>query len=220
VRKKAFTTGCVRGIIESVDFRTKWGDKAMGQRRRFAGFIGTLAVLALLARTAAAAPAQVIIIRHAEKPDTGNQLNERGFQRANALVDFFEHAPAVTKYGTPAAIYAMAPKGPDGSVRPIQTVTPLAKDLGLAIKTPYQREQLDRLVQDIMGNPDYQGRMVLICWEHKVIPEMAQDFGGTSAPDFWAGEVFDRAWILNFTGDRVTSFQDAPEHVLPGDSAQ
>ena len=189
-------------------------------RRQIVGIIGALAVLALLTRPALAAPAQVIIIRHAEKPETGNQLSPQGFQRAGALVDFFEHAPAVNQHGTPAAIYAMAPKGANGSLRPIQTVTPLADALGLTINKTYLRDQLTALVQDILGNPGYQGKMVLVCWEHNVIPEMVQDFGWTSAPDSWAGEVFDRAWILNFTGDKVTSFQDAPEHVLPGDSAQ
>ena len=53
---------------------------------------------------------QVIVIRHGEKPDSGNGLNSQGFARAQALVDFLLNNPAVTKFGTPAAIYAMKPK--------------------------------------------------------------------------------------------------------------
>lgn len=36
-----------------------------------------------------AAPAQIIIIRHAEKPPEGNQLSIKGMERAAALIPFF-----------------------------------------------------------------------------------------------------------------------------------
>lgn len=174
-----------------------------------------------LSAPALGAPAQVVIIRHGEKPATGNELDPQGWQRAQALVGFFETDPAVIRYGTPAAIYAMAPKGPDGTLRPIETVTPLAQHLGLTIDEDYTKKEMPQVVADIMGNPAYDGRMVLICWEHKAIPELVRDFGWTQGPDQWpGGDVYDRAWILNFTGDQVTSFQDIPEHVLPGDSAR
>ena len=188
--------------------------------RLWVGLLSSLAVASLLASAAFAAPAQVIIIRHAEKPDTGPDLNDRGYQRADALVGFFENDPAATRYGTPAAIYAMAPKGDGGSLRAIETVTPLAKNLGLKVDADYKKDQLSQVVRDIMGNPKYAGKMVLVCWEHKVIPSLAQAFGWTSAPDSWAGAVFDRAWVLDFAGDKVTAFRDVPEHVLPGDSSK
>ena len=183
------------------------------------------ALIAALAASASAlparaAPAQVIIIRHGEKPDTGNELSPQGFQRADALVGFFEHNPAVTRYGAPAAIYAMDPKDVDGSLRPIETVTPLAKALGLAINHDYMKEQLPELVSAVMTNPAYDGKTVLICWEHKMIPPMAQDFGWNAAPTAWAGSVFDQAWVLSFDGGSASSFQIVPEHVLPGDSAE
>jgi hypothetical protein len=179
-----------------------------------------LAALLLLASAAAAhaSPAQIIIIRHGEKPDTGDELNERGFARARALAEFFVSDPAVITYGPPAAIFAMKPKGPDGSVRPIQTVTPLAEKLGLTIDSDYLRDELPALVDAVMSVHAYDGRTVLICWEHKAIPKLVAAFGWKTAPDHWAGSVFDRAWILNVKDGRVVSFTDAPEHVLPGDS--
>ena len=187
-------------------------------RRLFAALI--LAITSLGASSGAfAAPSQVIIIRHGEKPDTGNELNERGWQRANALVGFFQQNSSVTQHGAPAAIYAMAPKGASGSLRPIQTVTPLAQSLGLTINSNYTKKQLLQLVSDILADPSYEGRTVLICWEHKVIPELVRDFGWDLAPQEWPGGVFDRAWLLSFSGERVVSFLDIPEHVLPGDSA-
>jgi hypothetical protein len=186
----------------------------MDKCRRSAGFIGALAVLAVLAGTAAAAPAQVIIIRHGEKPATGNELLvPQGVCRADELAKTF---PA--QFGTPVAIYAMNPNDEDGSLRPIETVTPLANALGLTIKHDYTRKKFSQLVQDIMGNETYQGKLVLICWEHKVIPDLVQAFqdGGWSAnsatwPSKWSGDIFDQAWILNFAGN--PSFQIIPENI-------
>jgi hypothetical protein len=185
--------------------------------KHFVGFLVLLAGLAFNARLEAT-PAQVIIIRHAEKPSTGNELNAQGWRRANALVGFFEKNPAVTRYGTPVAIYAMDPGDEDGSERPIQTVTPLAKDLGLAIQHPFPKNDLDKLVKAVLENPDYNQHMVLICWEHHVIPDLVETFGWEDAPKKWPGSVFDQAWVLDFSQDQVVSFQDVPENVLPGDS--
>jgi hypothetical protein len=179
-------------------------------------------ILASISSVAAwAAPAQVIIIRHGEKPATGDQLSKRGFKRAQALVGFFEHNAAVTRFGTPVAIYAMEqnPNNDDGSVRAAETVTPLAQALGLQLNENFPKDDYQPMVQDILTNPSYVGRMVLICWEHTVIPLIAQAFGATQAPPTWPDSAFDRAWILDFSGNRVTSFQNIPQDVLPGDSA-
>jgi hypothetical protein len=99
-------------------------------------------------------------------------------------------------------------------------VTPLANALGLTINHDYTRKQFAQLVQDIMGNDSYQGKLVLICWEHKVIPALAQAFenGGwspasASVPDKWPGSVFDQAWILNFSAG--PAFQIAQENISP-----
>ena len=174
-----------------------------------------------------AAPAQVIIIRHGEKPPQGNELSERGFQRAKALVKFFQTDSSVTRYGTPAAIYAMAPKDTGGSVRAIQTVAPLAGALELTINKDFTRDQTYELVKAIMENAEYKGRMVLICWEHKVIVDIAAAlaaYGNSgqavqdSLPVYWPDDVFDRAWVLDFTKNKVTSFRDIPQQLLPGDS--
>jgi len=185
------------------------------------------ATIALFATTVFAAPAQVIIIRHGEKPEQGSGLNEQGFQRAKALVGFFETAPAVLQHGTPFAIYAMAPKHSDSSIRAIQTVTPLADALELTINTSYTRDQVAGLVKDIMENPDYTGRLVLVCWEHKVIVDIAAALAAygnsdpavqATLPSSWNGDAFDRVWILNFSKDKVISFQNIPQHIMPGDS--
>jgi hypothetical protein len=179
----------------------------------------TAAFLVCAATAALAAPARVIILRHGEKPPSGSDLDAQGVCRADALATVF---PA--KFGTPAAIYAMNPNDADGSMRPIETVTPLARALGLTIDHDYTRKQFSRLVSDIMGDAALDGKLVLICWEHKAIPDLAQSFaaggwneGSAVIPAKWSGSDFDSAWILNFSGS--PSFQLSAEDV-PADQLQ
>jgi hypothetical protein len=182
-------------------------------------FVLPLVALLFSATSAWCMPAQIVIIRHAEKPASGNELSARGFQRAQALPQFFKNNTIVTEFGPPVAIFAMKPGSDEGSVRAIETVSPLATSLGLPIQENIVRDDLQTLVDTIKNDPTYDGKMVLICWEHKVIPQLAADFGLQNGPSNWDGSVFDRAWVLDFTGDQVTSFQDLPEHLLPGDSS-
>jgi hypothetical protein len=196
-------------------------------KKTLTGFIAA-AIVAMGIASASAAPAQIILIRHGEKPAEGNQLNDQGFARAKALVPYFQNNIDVTKYGTPVAIYAMGQKGSTGSVRPIQTVTPLAQALGLTLDTDYLKTDYDGLVNSVLGNKAYDGKMVLICWEHNAIPDIVATFSSTTntpaavastLPTAWDGDAFDRTWILNLSASgQITSFQDLPQHIMPGDS--
>jgi len=191
-------------------------------------FFGALAAL-LLAPAVFAAPAQIILIRHAEKPEYGNELNERGFKRAQALVKFFQTSSAVTRYGAPAAIYAAAPKDEDSSVRSVQTVTPLARALRITVSAELTRGQTHKLARAIMEDPAYEGRMVLICWQHGNIPDVIRDLAEynnsgaavqNSLPYEWPDDAFDRVWILDLSRGKVVSFKDIPQRLLPGDSVR
>jgi hypothetical protein len=186
-----------------------------------------IALMLLGAGLGYAAPAQVIFIRHAEKPAEGPELNAQGFKRAQALVKFFKTDPAVTRYGTPAGIFAAAPKNEDSSVRSIQTVTPLAKAIGVKIDSTYTRGQTGKLVRAIMENPAFDGKMVLVCWQHERLVDAAQElaeYGGSSQavynsiPAEWPSDAYDRAWVLDLKGEKVVAFKNIPQKLLPGDS--
>lgn len=198
-------------------------------RKTILTFIFGAAAALACAAAAFAAPAQVIIIRHAEKPGYGSELSEQGFRRAQALVKFFQTGPAVTRYGAPAAIYAAAPKNEDSSIRSIQTVTPLARALRIDISADFTRGQTNKLARDIMEKPAYEGRMVLICWQHGHIPDVLRALAEynnsgqavqNSLPYEWPDGAFDRAWILDLYRGRVVSFKDVPQRLLPGDSVK
>jgi hypothetical protein len=179
-----------------------------------------LAVCALGASAARGQPAQVILIRHAEKPPEGHDLSLQGRERAAALAPFFLEAPEVLTYKAPAAIYAQAVNQEARSRRPIETVTPLAKALKLDLITRYGHSDYPRMAKDILANPDYKGKMVLICWEHKVIPDMARELGVKDAPAKWPGEAFDRLWVITYKADGPPTFRDLPQRLLFGDSSK
>jgi hypothetical protein len=176
------------------------------------GFFGLLTCLLGLGFSSAAfaAPAQVVIIRHAEKPDDGSTgLTAAGEQRAQELVGFFENNPVMTRFGRPAAIFATNPEGE--SERPVLTITPTANAFGLPVDSSIDNTDVDGLVSAVMNNPSYEGRTVIICWHHGTIPEIATAFGARNVPRKWKGSVYDQSWVLQFSGNQVTSFVDVPQ---------
>jgi hypothetical protein len=162
-------------------------------------------------------PAQVILIRHAEKPEQGDDLSLKGRERAAALVPYFLETPAVLEHQTPAAIYAQGPSEKHRSKRAVESVNGLARALKLQVKE-YHRGDYAKMVEEIMANPNYEGKTVLICWEHNLIPEIAAAFGVT-APPKWPGKAFDRTWIITYKDGRP-AFRDLPQKLMYGDSSE
>lgn len=172
------------------------------------------------AAVAAASPAQVILLSHAEKPPTGSELNEAGARRAAALARLFQTDPRVRTHGAVAAIYAMAPPGTNGSVRPIRTMEPTAAALHLTIDTRFQREDVKALAKAIRKDKALDGKTVVICWEHKMIPEIVSALGWANPPAQWRDGDYDRLWVLDFEGGVPVAFHDLPQKLLPGDTGK
>jgi broad specificity phosphatase PhoE len=182
-------------------------------RRTLVALIITVSASRLLA-----APAQVIIIRHAEKPANGNELSLRGRERAAALAVYFLGNTDVLEFGPPKAIYAQSQRRSTSSRRSIQTVKPLADALHLKVEDHVDRDAFELMIDEIKHKKEYEGHTVLICWEHKVIPEIAKALGAKDAPESWAGDIYDRTWVLTFKADHSCKFRDLPQQLMFGDS--
>lgn len=178
-----------------------------------------LAALALHPSLSFATPAQVLLIRHAEKPEDDNEpnLSARGKERAEALVSVFTSNPAMLEFGKPVAIYAAKPKE-GGSVRSIETVTPLAKHLGVEVRAEYMADEVKDAAKEILKKRSYDGKTVLIAWPNDEIPKFARKLGAEDAPKDWKKKVFDRVWKLTFSADGSVQFANIPQKALPGDS--
>jgi len=193
-------------------------------------------------------PSQVLIIRHGEKvgdpkkdDDGGRHLSIQGSARAAALPALFavadpqlgcklhhkaqeffasyQQIPLKGKAGRfSAPNYIFATQASKNSKRPIETVTPLAEAINLPINDGITDKDpaIQKMVNAILN--DYPGEIVLICWHHGKIPEIAKALG-VSKPPKWDGKVFDRVWQITFPKGKA-SLANLPQMLLYGDSAK
>lgn len=142
-------------------------------------------------------PKQILIIRHGEKPKDKNffGLSQQGLARSKYLVDYFTN-PIVIKgeqmYEKPEMIFCFDVH--DGINRSRQLMQPLI-DTGI----PYDdnmndgKEGTSQLIEEILSEK-YENKIVLVCWEHKIIPFLINEIGkklnNNSFKDFkyWAAD--------------------------------
>lgn len=168
-----------------------------------------------------ATPAQVILIRHAEKDAQGN-LSQKGYERAGALAAYFDLTPVLTNFGPPFAIFAARPNPPvapfhpdENTERCLQTVAPTAFSLKLPIHPGYDKLQFVELADFVLNNPLYDGKNILICWHHDTLPQLAQALGIANPPVYPAGS-FDLTWLITY--DPAPLLRVKHQQLLFGDS--
>ena len=165
--------------------------------------------------------AVVLIIRHAEKPDSGYDLSPAGYQRADAYPGYFKGLAMDSK---PLKLdYVFATADSKGSHRPRLTVEPLGRALGLQIDTRFTNKKFQDMVDEIQTKDH--GRHILICWHHGEIPNLVRALGAD--PDKllpegkWPNEVF--GWMLELRYDENGRLMPGEtkrinEKLMPGDS--
>ena len=193
-------------------------------------------------------PSQILIIRHGEKvgdpkkdDDGGRNLSVRGSARAVALPSLFSpampqlsckfHAHAegfvgeyrqiplkgtAPRFQSPNHIFATAPS--KNSKRPLETVLPLATALNLPVYDTLKDDDagIKKMVSAVLN--EFPGQVVLICWHHGKIPEIAKALG-IAKPPKWDGKVFDRVWEITFPKGKA-ALKDLSQMLLYGDSAK
>jgi hypothetical protein len=173
----------------------------------------------------------------------GHNLSIRGSARAAALPTLF--APAANeldckiepgssafqasygtqpfagptpRFSTPAFIIATADS--THSHRPKETATPTATALAVPFDdTTYSNSEKDieKLATDLTSKKQYNGQVVLVCWHHGTIGELAQHLGVANPPP-WPSTVFDRVWVIDFSQSPL-GVEDQPQMLLFNDSA-
>ena len=169
--------------------------------------------LFLFSMNAFAMPANVVIIRHAEKPESGHILSPEGEKRALLIVDYVIKSQDMKAVGLPNFIFASNPKDEESSVRSIQTVTPLAKALKLTINTNYVADDYKKMVAEILSNPIYNQKNIFIAWGHKKIDKIAKKLGVTNYPDEWSDDDYDSVWIVNYKNNAVNNFSIVKQNI-------
>jgi len=163
----------------------------------------------------------VLIIRHAEKPDSGNTLAPAGELRAQAYVHYFQTFTLGSELCKPDSLFAAADS--KNSHRPRLTLQPLATALGLKLDTRFEDKQPEALASELRSGSH--GSHILICWHHGEIPALLRALGADPAqllPDAkWPPQTFD--WLIELQYDHEghvipSETRRICEDLLPGDS--
>lgn len=185
----------------------------------------TLAALLLWCSLAAAvaAPSRIIILRHGEKEDVW-KLCGVGEQRAEALAANYLGRNAKNSLFAagekPAAFFAItlhtlelaSPAAATWSLPLTLYSAPPADNKKTFVKTANLRTQ--EAVADLMSNPAWQGKTVVMVWEHKHIAnaKLEKEFPAEAVtlrqllgldtmkdvPGTWPDGTYDYFWIVDF----------------------
>ena len=165
--------------------------------------------------------AVVLIIRHAENGAVGRALAPRGEERAKAYKDYFLKFTVDSKRLEPNVIFAADDS--KHSHRPRLTVEPFAKAAKLPIDTRFGSDHSAELAATLRATE--QGKVVLVCWRHGVIPDLLRALGAKPKSFLtngkWPNAVYD--WVILLSYDQNGHLIPARsrrinEHLLPGDS--
>jgi len=166
----------------------------------------------LAAQFMTAQPAQVILIRHGEKPEDPEavHLSKAGEKRAKELVPFLTTNLEMTRHGLPVALYATKTTKHGHGQRTQETITPLSRQLGIPIEARYLSEEYVELAKSILSNPKFHGKTVLICWTHEFIPQLAAALGVQPQPPKWKDSIYDRVYLIAYHQGHAT-LHDLPQ---------
>lgn len=144
--------------------------------------------------------ATILVIRHAEKPPSGDGLTPQGQARATAYAKYFEPFNDGKESFNIDALYATSDT--TKSARPKLTLTPLSQATKLPIDTRFGNYDVSFLVQSLRTEPH--GKHVLISWHHGHIPELITTLGVDSRTVLpngkWPDDVFD--WVIEIKYDK------------------
>jgi hypothetical protein len=144
---------------------------------------------------------KIVIIRHGEKEDTGDNLNCQGLNRALQLPKVLNG-----KFGVPAKIYVptISSKKSTGHARMFQTASPLAIKYNLKINTEYQVDDYAGLAQSL----EAQSGTVVVVWEHKAMDNILKALGAKTGGLRWGDDDFDSIWIVTYKNGKATLTTD------------
>ena len=139
---------------------------------------------------------RVIIIRHAEKPNDGDNLSCKGFNRSLQL-------PAVlyNKFKTPSKIFVPSMDNAKSAshLRMLETIIPFAVKYNLSINSKYDVDN----VKDMADAIEKMNGYVLVVWEHDKIDNLAKALGADVKGMKWNDNDYDSIWIIDFKNGKA-----------------
>ena len=165
-------------------------------------------------------PKAIILLRHAEEPkEDVNHLSEAGYARAKMLPSLFKNNPVLKDFDVPVALFAAGAKKEDSSIRSIETLHYLSKEIKVPINDSFKRDDFRALAKEINNNHDYDDQVVVVVWQHKILREIAEKLGVKKTSDYPSSK-FDRIWLITYKKDiekEKVILADLPQNLMPGD---
>ncbi len=150
----------------------------------------------------AASIQRVVFIRHAEKPDNGDNLSCKGLNRSLQL-------PAVLtrKFQTFHKVFVPSLNAGSSTkhARMYQTIVPYAIKQNININSKYDAEDIEGITAAIKKSEG----SILLVWEHKNIPKIVKALGAKSDGLKWDDNDFDSIWVLTFNNGIGTLSKDS-----------
>jgi len=175
-----------------------------------------------------------MFIRHGEKPgDDGpphginhkgehdpHSLSVRGWTRAGALAALFAHAPYDSHPNVVVPTRILATKSTDEykSKREVDTATPLAQRLDLAVDQDFDHAHAAELSRALLNDAG----PALVVWHHGSMTEVLQHLpvsNHADIPHHWPSDRFDLIWVLSKApGESDYHFEVVAQQLLDGDA--
>jgi len=149
---------------------------------------------------------KLVFIRHAERPEEGDNLTCQGLNRSLQL-------PAVLykKFGRPNNVYvpALVMGEVTKRARMLQTISPFVIKYGLTVNSAYDEEDYKGVSHALLKEKG----TVLIVWEHKNIAPILE-YLDVKEDLKWPGDDFDSIWIVTIHNGKAIFTADS-EHLHP-----
>jgi len=190
---------------------------------------------------ASAQPRRIIILRHGEKTSHKGPLCATGVLRASALAEAYLGKGAQNSlFGgdQPVAFYAVtshteATSRPSANswclkvLRPKKNKPSADKELedDAAEKDELLNRETQEAAKDVLANPSFAGKIVVMTWEHKHIAnekleksypnervtlrqllkldEYAEAHPDEKIPETWSGDNYDFFWIVDYADPKI-----------------
>ena len=114
-------------------------------------------------------------------------------------------------------IFAFKATNSDASNRAVPTMTPLGAALRMPIHAPFPSDRPQDMANFILTTPGYEGKMVLVCWDHSFMRDLVEALGAPRPPAY-PGDRFDLIYKVTYTDPAHPTFCIALQNLMFDDS--
>ena len=153
---------------------------------------------------------RVVIIRHAEKPEKGDNLSCKGFNRSLALTSVLYN-----KFRLPDRIFVseVGNGKTTNQLRMLETIAPFAIKYNINIDTRFEVDDVKDVAAAILKTNGY----ALVVWQHDKIDNIVKALGADTKGIKWSDDDYDSIWIVSFKNGKAIFTVDK-ENLNPQDT--